>query len=135
MIPPDLSLDTALFQKVAPTILAFLNSRPSRFHHTVSSGDAINTYGRSVIHLVRVEVWRAKCVLCGESEESRQVAVCSGHRYESGWRVITETEDSLFHSALFTANKKLREYCIVAGIKLNESQADNPELGTRQQVA
>lgn len=104
--PPTVHL--LQLQDNAPSIAKLLLSGYSRIHATIHTHDVQGHYGLATTYQVKAEVWRSRCRLCGESDDSYSVTDCARHRYESGWHAITETENQRFDLALADADDAVK---------------------------
>src|SRR5262245_37102532 len=96
---------------VAPAISKLLKTHPSRIRAQVSTGDAINTYGVSMIFQVFVEVLMGRCDKCGETQFTPpNDPDCRWHKFKTEWREIASGEGDGTEEALKRANKRVVEW-------------------------
>ena len=78
---------------VAPAISKLLKAYPSRIRAHVSTGDAMNTYGVSIVYQVFVDVLTDKCKGCGETQfTAPNFGDCPNHRFVTEWVEVASGE-------------------------------------------
>ena len=83
----------AQLSDVAPAISKLLKTYPSRIRANVVTGDALNTYGISIIFQVFIDVLMERCKNCGETQfTSPNVQDCRYHRFRKEWREVASGE-------------------------------------------
>lgn len=102
---------------VAPAIKQLLKTYPSRIRTQASTGDAINTYGVSMIFQVFIDVLMDRCGTCGETQFTPANGRCRYHRPRKEWREIGsgESEDGT-QEALRRANNRVTDWLKKRGI-------------------
>lgn len=115
MAEPHLLPDAISLQDAAPAINQLINSRPTRLHVSLCSSDVQGGYGFAQLYMVRVELWRSKCRLCNETEDTRRAVICTGHRFEKQWMQIAETEAPTLSVALQIADIAVASYAKLYG--------------------
>lgn len=96
---------------VAPAINQLLKTYPSRIRAHVSTGDAIDTYGVSIIFQVFVEVLMGRCDRCGETQFTPpNDPDCRWHKFKTEWREIASGEGAGTQEALNRADKRVAEW-------------------------
>jgi hypothetical protein len=104
---------------VAPAVSKLLKTYPSRIRANVTTGDAINTYGVSIVFQVFVEVLMDRCKNCGETQFTAPVDDCRYHRFRKEWREVAsgEAEDGT-QGALIRADKHAASWLGKRGIEI-----------------
>lgn len=78
---------------VAPAISKLLKTYTSRIRANVTTGDALNTYGVSIVFQVFIEVLMDRCKGCGETQFSApNFGDCRNHRFAKVWQEIASGE-------------------------------------------
>jgi hypothetical protein len=96
---------------VAPAINQLFKTYPSRIRAHVSTGDAINTYGVSIVFQVFIDVLMDRCKSCGETQFSApNFDYCRGHRFKTEWQEIASGEGVGTQEALNRADKHVAEW-------------------------
>lgn len=95
---------------IAPNLAELLRSRASRLKATVTSGDAINGYGFTLVMVLRVEVLTDRCQHCGETQFSAPVFDCRQHRFIREWQQIADTAAPSLADALIVLDEKIEQW-------------------------
>ena len=74
----------------APATAQLLRHRAGRLRVTLTTGDALNTYGVSLELTAILELLVHRCKYCGETEYSEPAFSCLGHRFETQWQPLAE---------------------------------------------
>lgn len=85
---------------LAPTVFNLINSKHARITAAVTSHDAVNGYGRGFTFYLKLELYLEQCQLCGETQFSRPVLECYGHRVERRYMQIADAEGRTLERAL-----------------------------------
>ena len=95
----------------APAINKLLKTYPSRIRAHITTGDAINTYGDSIIFQIFVEVLMDRCKNCGETQFTAPNDHCRYHKFNKEWREVAsgESKDGT-QAALKRADKRATEW-------------------------
>lgn len=103
---------------VAPAINQLLKTYPSRIRGHVTTGDAINGYGVSVIFQVFIDVLMDRCKGCGETQFSApNSGDCRNHRFIKVWQEIASGEAKEgTQEALNRADKRVVEWLKKRGV-------------------
>lgn len=95
----DFTTITNFLASNTPHLADLLKAQPARFKSSLTSGDAINGYGYSLVLSLTVEVLMHTCILCGETQFTPPHFDCRGHRFQWEWRPIADvTATSLPHA-------------------------------------
>jgi len=77
---------------VAPAVSKLLKTYPSRLRAHITTGDAINTYGISIVFQIFVEVLMDRCKNCGETQFTAPNDACRYHKFNKEWREVASGE-------------------------------------------
>ena len=101
----------------APAISKLLKTYPSRIRAHITTGDALNTYGVSIIFQIFVEVLMDHCKNCGETQFTAPNDDCRYHKFNKEWREVAsgESKDGT-EAALKRADKRANEWLKRRGI-------------------
>lgn len=96
---------------IAPAVSKLLKTYPSRIRAHVSTGDAVNTYGFSVVFQVFIDVSMQRCKGCGETQFSPpNCGDCRNHRFAQEWQEIASGEAESTQEALLRADGHVAEW-------------------------
>jgi hypothetical protein len=102
---------------VAPAINQLFKTYPSRIRAHVTTGDAVNGYGVSIVFQVFIEVLMGRCDRCGETQFTPpNDPNCRWHKFKTEWREIASGEGPGTQEALNRANNRVTEWLKLRGI-------------------
>src|SRR5262245_10322000 len=98
--------------EVAPAVAILLESYASRVRVHVSTGDALDSYGVSIVFQVFIDVLTHRCKGCGETEFTPpNFGDCPNHRFTTEWIEIASGEAGEgTRDALLRANSHVVEW-------------------------
>jgi hypothetical protein len=102
----------AQLSDVAPAIAILLRSYASRVRVHVSTGDALDSYGVSIVFQVFIDVLTHHCKGCGETQFTPpNFGDCPNHRFTMEWTEIASGEAKEgTRDALLRANGRVAEW-------------------------
>jgi hypothetical protein len=102
----------AQLSEVAPAVAMLLETYTSRVRVYVSTGDALDSYGVSIIFQVFIDVLTHRCKGCGETQFSPpNFGDCPNHRFTKDWIEIASGEAKEgTRDALLRANRHVAEW-------------------------
>jgi hypothetical protein len=102
----------AQLSDVAPAVAILLTSYASRVRVHVSTGDALDSYGISIVFQVFIDVLTHHCKGCGETQFTPpNFGDCPNHRFTMGWIEIASGEAKEgTRDALLRANGRVTEW-------------------------
>jgi hypothetical protein len=102
---------------ISPAVSKILKTYPSRIRAHVTTGDAINTYGISIVFQVFVEVLMDRCKNCGETQFTAPNDACRYHKFIKEWREVASGEAKEgTERALMRADNRATEWLKKRGV-------------------
>lgn len=104
---------------VAPAISKLLKTYPSRIRANVTTGDALNTYGVSIVFQIFVDVLMGRCKNCGETQFTPpNDPDCRWHKFKTEWREVASGEaNEGTEEALKRADRSASKWLEKRGVK------------------
>ena len=102
----------AQLSEVAPAVAILLETYTSRVRVHVSTGDALDSYGVSIVFQVFIDVLTHRCKGCGETQFTPpNFGDCPNHRFTTEWIEIASGEAGEgTRDALLRANSHVAEW-------------------------
>jgi hypothetical protein len=102
----------AQLSEVAPAVAILLETYASRVRVYVSTGDALDSYGVSIVFQVFIDVLTHRCKGCGETQFTPpNFGDCPNHRFTKEWIEIASGEAKEgTRDALLRANRRVAEW-------------------------
>ena len=102
----------AQLSEVAPAVAILLETYTSRVRVHVSTGDALDSYGVSIVFQVFIDVLTHRCKGCGETQFTPpNFGDCPNHRFTTEWIEIASGEAGEgTRDALLRANRRVAEW-------------------------
>jgi hypothetical protein len=102
----------AQLSEVAPEVAVLLETYASRVRVYVTTGDALDSYGVSIVFQVFIDVLTHRCKGCGETQFTPpNFGDCPNHRFTNEWVEIASGEAKEgTRDALLRANRRVAEW-------------------------
>jgi len=112
---------SAQLSEVAPAVAILLETYASRVRVHVSTGDALDSYGVSIVFQAFIDVMTHRCNSCGETQFTPpNFGDCPNHRFTKGWIEIASGEAKEgTRDALLRANRRVAEWIAARSDQIN----------------
>jgi hypothetical protein len=113
----------AQLTEVAPAVAILLETYASRVRVHVSTGDALDSYGVSIVFQVFIDVLTHRCKGCGETQFTPpNFGDCRNHRFTTEWIEIASGEAKEgTRDALLRANRQVAEWIAARNDQISRS--------------